>query len=162
MKKLTFLLLVCILAVASFVLVSCGDVIVGKGEKGTSMALGISVVPQGTEHLVGQFQKPKLVGEGGLGLSQFYRRFRLGETAYPHQLVQRQSLLPKVQILTLQIFHQCQKGRVTLVGLHGKTGDSLQSGHRRRTQTSLPGYQFPAALPLAYGEGLENAHFTDG
>ena len=72
-----------------------------QGEQGTGVALCDSTVPQGLQDRGGQLQQAELVGYRRLALSDAPGRLLLGEVIGGDQLLQSQSLLPKVQVLPL-------------------------------------------------------------
>ena len=65
------------------------------------MALGGSAVPQDLQHLAGELQQPQLIGHRRLGFADSPGGLLLGEVVGGDQLVQRQRLLPEVQVFAL-------------------------------------------------------------
>ena len=99
-------------------------------------------------------QQPQLVGHGGLGTAQLFRRLLLAQVVPPDQRRDGGGLLHVIQVTALQIFDERQQRRVLLPYLGHQTGHLPQSGHPGGPQPPLSRHQLVIAALVPHRQRL--------
>ena len=135
--------------------------LIGKPQQRPGMALRQARLPQALPHRLRQPQQPQLVGHGGLGAAQLFRRLLLTEPVAVDEPGDGGGLLEAVQIPALEILDEGQHPGVLLVHPGHQTGHLPQTRDPGGPQAALAGDQLIALLRAADGQGLQNAVGAD-
>ena len=119
-------------------------------------------VLQGHLDLGGQLQQTHIVGHRRTALAHALRDFLLRHATGLCQVLVGQCYFDGVQVLTLDILHQCQLHHALIVGRANIGRDSRETGNLRCAPTTFTGDDLVVVLAdLAQGDRCNDTHGLD-